>query len=178
MAWGFSRSHLYLTYDKTTHPRVFNHVAVSVPDVQKAIDWYASLFGFQLLGNILHLKRSANPEAAIFGIYPPNLNEVKIAYLATGNGVGFEIFEFVDPEPQPSPVFEYQRRGFFHICITDPSPDELAEKVEASGGKRIGRTMDPAGQGTSKCLYLSDPWGNVIEVLNVSFEWLACKTAY
>ncbi|KAJ9197337.1 hypothetical protein DTO164E3_5770 [Paecilomyces variotii] len=163
---------------ETPHNRVFNHVAVSVSDIQATVNWYSRVFGFKLLGKISHIKRSETPDAAIFGIYPSTMNEVKLAYMATGNGVGFEIFEFVDPKPQHVDVFQYERKGFFHICVTDPNPDELADKVEAAGGKRIGKTVDPSGNGDTKCLYLSDPWGNVVEVLSVSFEWLGCRTAY
>ncbi|KAK3669290.1 hypothetical protein LTR78_010828 [Recurvomyces mirabilis] len=158
-----------------THNRVINHIAVSVPDVAKAVDWYKDIFGFQLIGNTIHhVKRSDTPDAAIFFIYPSSLNEVKIAYMSTGNGVGFELFEFLDPKSYTAEnTFEYHRGGFFHACVTDADPDGLADKVVAAGGKRIGQTVDPTGAGV-KCLYTQDPWGNVMEILDISFERLAC----
>jgi catechol 2,3-dioxygenase-like lactoylglutathione lyase family enzyme len=158
-------------------------VAVSVHDVEAVVSWYSTHLGFRLLGKIAHIKRSADPEAAIFAIYPPSLNEVKLAYMSTGNGVGFEVFEFVDPKPVAATVapegeeFRYEKTGFFHVCVTDPDPDALAERVVKAGGRRIGKTVDPGNVGV-KCLYLADPWGNVVEVLSVSFEWLACRTAF
>ena len=92
--------------------------------------------------------------------------------MATGNGVGFEIFEFIDPKTyMPEEKFEYRRGGFFHICITDSNPDALAEKVVAAGGKQIGVTVNPVP--TVTCLYTADPWGNVIEILDISFERFA-----
>lgn len=33
----------------------------------------------------------------MFKIYGDNVHKVKVAWLTTGNGVGFEIFEFIDP---------------------------------------------------------------------------------
>jgi catechol 2,3-dioxygenase-like lactoylglutathione lyase family enzyme len=152
---------------------VFNHVAVSVPDCKGAVEWYTKLFGFQLLGNkIHHIKRSEQPDGAIFGIYPDSLDEVKLAYMSTGNGVGFEIFEFVTPKTYvPEKSFEYHRGGFFHVCVTDANPDALADRMVEAGGKRIGVTVKPATD--VKCLYASDPWGNVIEILDISFERLA-----
>jgi catechol 2,3-dioxygenase-like lactoylglutathione lyase family enzyme len=153
-------------------------VAVSVPDVEAVVSWYTENMGFRLLGKIAHIKRSSDPNGAIFGIYGTELNEVKLAYMSTGNGVGFEVFEFVDPKPvKAERVFQYERAGFFHVCITDPDPDALAEKVVNAGGRKIGVTVDPGSIGV-KCLYLSDPWGNVVEVLSVSFEELACRTAF
>lgn len=97
--------------------------------------------------------------------------------MSTGNGVGFEIFEFLDPKPYlPEQQFEYHRGGFFHVCVTDADPDALAEKVVAAGGTRIGETVDPTGLGV-KCLYVADPWGNVVEILDISFERLATLSA-
>lgn len=162
---------------QASHNRVFNHVAVSVSDIEATVDWYSRVFGFKLLGKIQHIKRSETPDAGIFGIYPPSLNEVKLAYVSTGNGVGYEIFEFVDPKPQQTESFAYNHSGFFHVCVTDPDPDQLADRAVTAGGKRIGKTVDPSGTGAVKCLYLADPWGNVVEVLNMSFESVAFASA-
>lgn len=149
-----------------------------MPSVSEAVAFYTSIFGFELIGDTIHhIKRSETPESAVFLIYPESLNEVKIGYLATGNGVGFEIFEFLDPKAYlPADSFEYHRGGFFHACVTDHDPDALAEKVVQAGGKRIGKTVDPTGKGT-KCLYVADPWGNAIEILDISFERLATLSA-
>ncbi|KAH0848274.1 hypothetical protein AYO21_04304 [Fonsecaea monophora] len=158
------------------HNRPFNHVGVSVPDIQKAVDWYSSLFGFQLIGNKIHdIKRAEVPNAPIFGIYPESLQHVKVAYMATGNGVGFELFEFGNPKTYvPEKEFEYHRGGFFHICVTDPEPDALVGRIVKAGGKQIGATVDPVFPVPKniKCLYAADPWGNVIEILDISFERL------
>jgi catechol 2,3-dioxygenase-like lactoylglutathione lyase family enzyme len=157
---------------------VLNHVALSVPSATESVAFYKDIFGFQLIGNVIHhIKRSESPESPIFAIYPSSLNEVKLAYMATGNGVGLEVFEFLDPKTYvPAECFEYHRGGFFHICVTDADPDILADKVVQAGGKRIGVTVESSGKGT-KCLYVSDPWGNVIEILDISFERLATLAA-
>ncbi|KAL1303067.1 hypothetical protein AAFC00_006512 [Neodothiora populina] len=162
----------------TTHNRVLNHVAVSVPDIEAAVEFYKSIFGFQLLGNLVHhIKRSETPRAIIFDIYPESLDEVKLAYMATGNGVGFELFEFIKPKTYlPEQSFEYHRGGFFHACVTDAEPEKLAEKVVAAGGRRIGVAVDPTGKGVTT-LYTADPWGNAIEILDVSFERMATLAA-
>ncbi|KAM5354067.1 hypothetical protein ACJ41O_000717 [Fusarium nematophilum] len=129
--------------------------------------------GFQLIGDhIFHIKRSENPSAAIFAIYGESLNEVKLAYLATGNGVGFEVFQFLDPGFRANTVdFEYNRGGFFHVCVTDPDPDALADKVVRSGGSRQGDTVRVGGGVT--CVYVKDPWGNVVEIMDSSFDRMA-----
>jgi catechol 2,3-dioxygenase-like lactoylglutathione lyase family enzyme len=110
---------------------------------------------------------------AIFKMYPPSLNQVKVAMMTAGNEVGFEIMEFVDPPFKPAQGgFEYNRSGWFHICVTHPDPDGFAENVVAAGGRRIGRTADPLGNGV-RCVYVADPWGNAIEVMSISWPDIA-----
>jgi len=102
-------------------------------------------------------------------MYPPTLQKVKVAMMTTSNDVGFEIMEFVDPPfTPPASDFEYNRGGWFHICVTHPRPDEFVEEVVAAGGKRIGQTADPIGTGV-RCVYVADPWGNAIEVMSIGF---------
>lgn len=106
------------------------------------------------------------------------MQKVKIAWLSTGNGVGFEIFEFIDPPTKSSEDAnakwsleeQYQRGGFFHIGVTAPDPDAVAERACQDGASRIGETI--TSYDGEKALYVRDPWGNVIEILSCSFEQL------
>lgn len=159
------------------HNRPFNHVGLSVSDIEATVAWYSETVGFRLIGPIVHIKRSEKPDDGIFQIYPDNLNEVKLAKMTTGNGVGFELFEFINPGFESAGTFEqqFQRGGFFHICITDPDPETLAARVKAAGGSQAGKTIDPTGRGEMTVMYLKDPWGNVIEVTDVGFEYMACR---
>lgn len=129
--------------------------------------------GFQIIGGkIMHIKRAETPQAPIFAIYGDSLQEVKLAYMATGNGVGFEVFEFIKPGFKKTDVdFEYNRGGFFHICVTDSEPGVLADKVVSNGGSRQGSLVKLVGG--VECVYVKDPWGNVVEILGTSFERLA-----
>ena len=53
--------------------------------------------------------------------------------MATGDGGGFEIFEFINPRIKAAKMFEaeYERAGFFHICVTDADPGGSAKRFEA-----------------------------------------------
>ena len=113
--------------------------------------------------------RSADASAPIFKIYDNALQKVKVAWLGTGNSVGFEVFEFIDPPHQPKAEFEYAKSGFFHIAVTAPSPEETCKRAVEHGGKQIGERV---AFGQDSALYVSDPWGNVVEVLSCSFEHL------
>ncbi|KAH6986722.1 hypothetical protein EDB80DRAFT_655707 [Ilyonectria destructans] len=155
------------------YARPTNHVALSVNDIEAVTKWYTDMLGFQIIGGkIMHIKRSETPSAGIFQIYGDSLHEVKLAYMATGNGVGFEVFEFLNPGFKKNDVdFEYNRAGFFHICVTDPNPEVLLEKVLSKGASRVGNAVTfPTG---ITCIYFKDPWGNVVEILSSSFDRMA-----
>ena len=97
-----------------------------------------------------------------------------MAWLTTGNGVGFELFEFVEPRLEHLAKFDHAARdGVFHMCITDPDPDALFEKVLTSGGKKIGETVELlAPEETDSIHYFSDPWGITFEIMGCGYEEL------
>lgn len=178
----------------------FNHVALSVPSVEAAAEWYCSIFGFARVRNDALFSRITDPNNVIFesmskrypgsqkhsielttcgsaSVYPPTLNAVKVAYLVTSDGIGLELFEFIDPpyrrpvsiSEQGSPNYTpemYARGGFFHIAITVGDVDVTCRNVVSTGGQQIGKTIQ---MGSDKALYLMDPWGNVIELLTRDF---------
>lgn len=148
---------------------MINHAGISVPNCEAAADWYKTLFGFQFIGPIRHTKRSTKPDHCAFDVFPASLEEFKMAFLTAGNGVGFEIFEFVQPKTYvPQTEFEYNRSGVFHICLTDAGPNALADRVATAGGKWLGTLVRPTPENTMA--YMSDPWGNVIEILDESYD--------
>lgn len=115
-------------------------------------------------------ERADAPNAPLFKIYDSKLHKVKIAWLGTGNSVGFEVFEFIDPPHQPKPDFEYSKSGFFHIAVTTADVDGAVKKVLDNGGSQVGETVGMGGE--NRAAYVSDPWGNVVELVSCSFESL------
>ena len=72
------------------------------------------MFGYRRIHSNTVSDRKDDPESAVFKIYGETLRRVKVAYLSTGNGVGFEIFEFVDSPYKKSDNFDYTR-GYLSI---------------------------------------------------------------
>lgn len=107
-------------------------------------------------------------------MYGPIMQKAKIAFMTTGNGIGFEVFEFVDPKyEKPQRTFEeggFTTGGPFHFAITAPDVGALAAKAVSNGGKEICGPVD-MGSG-QQALYISDPWGNIIECMSCSYELL------
>lgn len=120
------------------------------------------------------LKDTVNDHYII--VYGKELNKVKLAIMTTGNGVGFEIFEFIDPPYSGtgrSTRFgpnDYTNDGFFHVAITVPDVIATFKEAESLGARIVGEVTYPAPGET--CIYMQDPWGNVVELLSCSFEQL------
>ena len=62
----------------------------------------------------------------------------------------------------------------FQICLTVPDPIETAKGCVEDGGAMFGKCMNFRGESGEGpvTLYLRDPWGNVIQLLNMSLEML------
>lgn len=127
--------------------------------------------------------RAHSPSQPIFRIYPSTLHKVKVAWLSSGNGVGFEVFEFIDPPHKPSSPrppssdsFDFARAGFFHIAVTAPDPEEVVTRAVQEGGRQVGEMVGVGKGGIEKAGYVCDPWGNVVEVLSCSFEGLLANS--
>lgn len=149
-----------------------NHVGVSVPDIDAAIQWYSRLFGFVLIAEPAEVVR----DGSHFGNLASNITGdrfegMKIAHMVTGDGVGFELFEFTGPKHQRrDDTMEYWKNGFFHIAITDPDVNgKVAEIVENGGLQRSDVWELFPGEGVLVC-YCEDPFGNVIEIVSHRYE--------
>lgn len=100
----FDRNSLLLTpaqqHPHTNHNLPLNHIALAVPSLALAVAWYEKHLGFRRVRNDRTSDRGVDgDDAPIFRIYGEGLRKVRIAWLVAGNGVGVEIFEFVEPGP-------------------------------------------------------------------------------
>ena len=119
------------------YPRTINHIAVSVTDLDKAVKWYKEVFGFTVVNGPVEFEADdSSLGIAARDIHGPNFRKMRMAWLSSGNQVGFEMFEYIDPKAERRiDNFEYWKSGFFHICVTDPNIEELCKRISGSGGR-------------------------------------------
>jgi catechol-2,3-dioxygenase len=166
-----------------------NHVAVSVTDIGKAIEWYSDVLGMTVLCGPIQIsssgeitkpekessteERRTDPQLGrlVSQVFGPRMQRFLICHMASANGVGIELFQFLEPRSaRREDNFEYWKTGFFHIAITHPKVAELAEKISAKGGKKRTEVMEISeGSGKQIC-FCEDPFGNVIEIYSHSYE--------
>ena len=164
--------------------KAVNHVAVSVTDIHKAMGWYRDVMGMTVLVEPVEISavlpkgvediHISNLVRTVFG---EKLGKFLICHLSSANGVGIELFEFIEPKSeQRKDNFEYWKTGFFHISVTEPAIDKLVDRITSSGGRKRTEVMElNPGSGKRIC-FCEDPFGNIIEIYSHSYEQFWANT--
>ncbi len=162
-----------------TMAHCFNHVGVSVPDIDAAIAWYEKVFGFVLIAEPFLVENDGSHFGNLVkDICGDKWSAQKIAHMVTGDGAGFELFEFVDPKPERrEDTMEYWKNGFFHIAITHPDVDAKVAEIVAEGGLQRSQVWRLFPEEDIKVCYCEDPYGNVIEILSHRYEQVLANRA-
>lgn len=156
----------------SVYPKIINHVAVSVPDLDLAVKWYKEVFGFTVVREPIEFV----PDDTLKGmtvkdIHGPSLKKVRMVWLSSANQVGFEIFEYIEPKAERrTNNFEYWKSGFIHICITDPDIEGLCKKISETGGKQRSKVWEIVPDKGYKIAFCEDPFGNIIEIYSHSYD--------
>jgi catechol 2,3-dioxygenase-like lactoylglutathione lyase family enzyme len=156
--------------EPTAFPHVINHIGLTVPDIFAAIDWYRDILGFRHIMGPRVLEASAQGTHETPSLFGPRFRKAYQAHLLAANGVGLELFQFVEPAVEPrSDHFEYWKVGVFHVCVTDPDVAGLAQRISQSGGGQRSPVFAFIAGRPYELVYCEDPWGNVIEVFSHSY---------
>ncbi|MCE2572340.1 lactoylglutathione lyase family protein [Motilimonas eburnea] len=162
------------------YPRTFSHIGISVPDLEKAVEFYTQVLGWYL---IMEPTEIVEDDSAIgemcTDVFGSGWESFKIAHLSTGDKIGVELFQFKNQQ-NPEDNFEYWKTGIFHFSIQDPDLEGMAAKIEAAGGKR--RMKEPRlyypGEKPYRMIYMEDPFGNILEIYSHSYELTYSEGAY
>ena len=161
--------------------RAFNHVAVSVTDIDYAMRWYQNVIQMTVLVEPTEITVHENehkdydPHLAelVRMVFGPRLGKFKICHMSSANGVGIELFQFIEPPAElreKESNFEYWKTGYFHIAVTEPEIEELAGRIASNGGKRRTDVMELVPGSGKKICFCEDPFGNIIEIYSHSYE--------
>ena len=145
-----------------------NHIGITVPDIELAVEFYCDVFGMKVLS-----PPRTHTDATAFAsrrkdVFGEQWKGMKLAHLATPSGCGFELFEFLEPSTcRPADAFAYWNIGVSHVCITVDDFDATLDRLTESGGTRCSG-VHTVRQGVKIC-YCQDPWGVVIEVASAPY---------
>jgi hypothetical protein len=79
------------------HPLAVTHVGMTETDVHAATTWYTDVLGSRhTIG--LHITDDGSAIGNVSkGIFGERMEDLYVSHLATANGVGIELFQFVIP---------------------------------------------------------------------------------
>ena len=146
-----------------------NHVGVTVPDIHAAIDWYGEVFGFRCIMDPCLLEADEYT-AAILG---NRFRRAWQAHLLSGNSVGIELFQFIDP-PTRGPRSPHEGalwldRGPWHLCITHPDVQRMVDRIVDHGGALLASPHQLLPGRPWTVAYTTDPWANMLELMSHSY---------
>ena len=78
------------------YPRSFSHIGITVPDIDKAVEFYQNVMGWYLLippTTVREENKSAVGKMLI-DVFGNGWDEFEIAHLSTSDSVGVELFSF------------------------------------------------------------------------------------
>ena len=163
-----------------TYPRTFSHIGISVPDLDKAVEFYTSVFGWYMIMPPTKIEEENETAIGIMctDVFGSGWGSFRISHLSTGDKIGIELFEF--PKAQnPENNFEYWKTGVFHFCVQDPDLEGLLAKLVAHGGKqRMPVRSYYPGEKPYRMVYCEDPFGNILEIYSHSYELTYSSGAY
>jgi catechol 2,3-dioxygenase-like lactoylglutathione lyase family enzyme len=130
-----------------------DHVAISVPDLLAAREWYARAFGLD-----------PGPVFSIAG------TEVSGTVLRHESGFRVELLRRPESAQGPmdttGPDNAALTLGYGHLCWRGDDVPAVHERLVGLGaGSRIAPRPSPNRPGATVC-FLNDPWGNLIEILD------------
>ncbi|OBI50577.1 glyoxalase [Mycobacterium kyorinense] len=148
-----------------------NHIGVTVPDIHAAIDWYGTVFGFRCIMGPRVLEATGHTEAApVFG---NRFRQAWQAHLLSGNSVGIELFQFIDPPTRgPRPPHEpvpWLDRGLWHLCIAHPDVQAMVNHIVGHGGTLLTPPTQFVPGRPWTLAYAADPWGTALELMSHSY---------
>ena len=131
----------------------YDHVAITVKDIQKSIAFYRDLLGCEVKGQLL--LQDGN---------------FRIVYLRSGNAV-IELFDFKEKGkelPTENPDVDF---GFKHICFAVEDVDSFTDSLKSNGVEFL---VEPKTASTTplRLAFFKDPDGNKIEITSGKLELL------
>jgi predicted enzyme related to lactoylglutathione lyase len=151
-------------------PLSVNHVGITVPDVFGAIDWYGQVFSLRCIMGPRLLEPASHQEAR--SALGPRFTRAWQAHLLAANGVGLELFQFLDPPVEPrnadTPV-PFTARGPWHVCLTHPDVADVLGAVARHGGMVLSEAVEFVPGRPWTLAYVTDPWGTVLEIMSHSY---------
>jgi catechol 2,3-dioxygenase-like lactoylglutathione lyase family enzyme len=146
-----------------------HHFSISCSDADRSLAFYRDLFGMRLVAD--REVESGGFVAAVTGVAGAR---VRIVHLQ-GHGHNLELLEYRQPRGDQR-AREPNHVGAAHVCFVTDDIERACDELAARGARirsAHGRPVTVVGgpNDGGKALYLDDPDGNCVEVLQLVRPW-------
>lgn len=146
----------------------FHHFSIACSDADRSIAFYRDLFGFELVA-----EREVEPGGFVEAITGVDGANVRIVHLQR-DGFNFELLEYREPRGDLR-ARGLEHAGSAHLCLISDDLDAEYERlrrhrvpVRSRGGPvTVAGGPNDGGKG----LYVEDPDGNAVEVVQLVRPW-------
>jgi len=140
------------------NPVKIGHIAVAVKDLDKSIEWYRNVLGFQLTKEPVEIDTDTSPSGEVARtLFGRDMKKLRIAQMTLDNQIGLELFEFIIPLYEKD---NFKKSGFLHMCVIVQDMDIFIKKLEENGGKVKIENISQQ----KRVVFCEDPDGNIIEL--------------
>ena len=146
-----------------------HHFSIACADADRSIAFYRDLFGMTLIAD-----REVERGGFVQDVTGVQGARVRIVHLQ-GHGLNFELLEYKEPRGDTRSR-ELNHAGSAHLCFTTDDLDETCAALAKRGVTIRSRNSAPVTvvggpNDGGKGLYVEDPDGNGVEIIQLSRPW-------
>ena len=129
-----------------THALSLDHIAITVQDMDRAVDFYRDVLGFEVLGQLML-----------------NDDTLKLVFLQAGSA-RLELFAYTEEGRRNDASDRNEDLGFKHLAFHVNDVDAVATRLHEHG---VDFTVEPTdAAGGVRLAFFRDPDGNLLEIID------------
>lgn len=146
-----------------------HHFSIACSDADRSLAFYRDLFGMALVAD-----REVEPGGFVERVTGTPGARVRIVHLQ-GYGVNFELLEYKEPRGDRR-ARSLNHAGSAHLCFIADDLDAVCERLKSNGVTIRSQGADPVTveggpNDGGKGLYVEDPDGNAVEIIQLARPW-------
>ena len=137
-----------------------NHTSFTVSDLDRSVDFYVSVLGFELL------NRSARDRSFTEKVVGVPGAQIEVAYVQAP-GHRLELIQYIEPKDRGEVVSRPCDTGFAHVAFDVDDIDSVLTAVRAAGVEPLSEpvVINAGPNSGGKAVYTRDPDGVTIEFI-------------
>ena len=140
-----------------------NHTSFTVSDLDRSVDFYVSVLGFELL------NRSARDRSFTEKVVGVPGAQIEVAYVQAP-GHRLELIQYIEPKDRGEVVSRPCDTGFAHVAFDVDDIDAVVAAVRVAGVEPLSEpvVINAGPNSGGKAVYTRDPDGVTIEFIQKS----------